>query len=257
MTHFMKLSVIILTKNEEKNLEKCLTSVSFADEIIIIDDLSVDNTISIAEKYKAFVFQNNLNGDFSKQRNLALEKAQGEWMLFLDADEELSKDLIEEIKQVATQNNTQESAYYLKRRDYFWNQELKYGETKTAREQGFIRLVKKNSGLWQGSIHETFKPTGCTATLKGFVNHFPHQTIKEFLESVNHYSTLRAKELLKEGKSTSIFEITFFPLGKFFYTYIGKRGFLDGAAGFAYSFFMSFHSFLVRTKLFQYKTIDR
>jgi hypothetical protein len=104
-------------------------------------------------------------------------------------------------------------------------------------------------------VHEEFKVTSYelrVTSLKGYLNHYPHPTVKEFLQEVNFYSTLRAKELFAQGKKTGIFAILFYPLGKFILTYFLKMGFLDGPPGFAYAFFMSFHSFLVRVKLYQY-----
>lgn len=247
----MKISAVILTKNEEKNIERCLRSISFCDEIIIIDDYSEDKTIEIVNKvlksnkvYK--VIQRKLNNDFAAQRNFGLSKASNEWVLFIDADEQVSSELKKEIigHDVYT--------YFIRRCDYFWGQKLKYGEIKKVREQGIIRFVKKNSGTWVGTVHEVFKTSkNNVAQLNGFIDHYPHQTLKEFLEDINRYSSLRAEELYSAGKKTNAFEIIVFPFGKFIYNYFIKLGFLDGPAGFTYVFMMSFHSFLVRAKLYQ------
>lgn len=250
------LSAVILTKNEEYNLERCLKSLSFVDEIVVIDDLSEDKTVDIAEKYKAHVHQSNLDDDFAKQRNAGMQKATGDWVLFIDADEELTKELSLEIQKITSSSNCDSVAFYIKRRDFFWGTELKHGEVSTARKKGFIRLVKNEAGEWHGRVHEEFKTAGKTDTLHGYLNHYPHQTVKEFISHVNRYSTLRAQELLKQGKKPSFFQLITYPFGKFILTYFFKAGFLDGTAGFAYAFFMSFHSFLVRAKLFQYTTID-
>lgn len=245
-----KLSVVILTKNEEKNIERCLSAVSFADEVIVVDDHSTDKTVEIAKKNKATVYEHALENDFAAQRNFGLQKAEHEWILFVDADEVVSPDLQKEITQSLL--NSKYDAYKLRRRDFFWSQELKHGETQKVRNNGLIRLMKKSSGEWSGSVHEEFHTKANVGMLKKFIDHYPHQTIKEFLESVNHYSTLRARELQKLGKKTNSLEIVALPFGKFLLNYFLFLGFLDGPAGFAYSFFMSFHSFLVRAKLFQY-----
>ena len=256
----MSISTVILTKNEEKNIERALRSVEFCCEIIIIDDYSEDETIqrvkgeglrvkSFEEKIK--IFRRHLGGDFAGQRNYAMQQTKGEWILFVDADEIVSDELRNEIINVVHQN-FQPVAYYLRRRDFFWRREMQFGETKKTKEIGIIRLVKKNSGKWAGKVHEEFKPNGSVGRLSGFLDHYPHQTIKEFLQEVNYYSSVRAKELFDRGKKTNIFEILCFPLAKFVLTYFIMLGFLDGPAGFTYAFFMSFHSFLVRTKLFQY-----
>ncbi len=257
----MKITAVVLTKNEEKNIERCLESISFCDEIIVVDDYSTDKTIerihdagnayirSAQKKYK--IFQRKLNDDFAQQRNFGQNKVSNEWILFIDADEEVTQELKKEIHRLVTTESRDTNAYFLKRRDYFWGQELKYGEIRKARNQGIVRLVKKNSGTWMGTIHEVFHTANNIGQLNGFLNHYPHPTLKKFINDINHYSTIRAEELFKRGIKVNIFEIIFFPFGKFIYNYFFNFGFLDGPGGFTYAFLMSFHSFLVRAKLYQ------
>ena len=245
----MKLTAVILTKNEEKNIENCLNSLVFCDEVIVVDDFSEDKTIEIVHKFdkNIKVIQRKLNNDFAEQRNFGLIKSRNEWILFVDADEVVTNELKSEIQNL----NFQKESYSIKRRDYFWNQELKYGEIKKVRDQGIVRLVKKSSGTWMGDVHEVFHTSKITGKLNSFLDHHPHQTLKEFINDVNRYSDIRSQELFDRGVKTNIFQIIFLPSGKFIYNYIFNLGFLDGAAGFTYSFMMSFHSFLVRSKLYQ------
>lgn len=247
------ISAIILAKNEENSIGRCLSSVSFCDDVIVIDDNSTDKTVEIAKKMGATVVSHPLNHDFATQRNFAMTKAKYDWILFVDADEVVSQELAEETQQVTSSKSqvtrTQQS-YYLLRRDFFWNKELKYGETQKARNRGIIRLVKKGSGKWVGKVHEEFVPNGDTAILNNYLNHYPHPTINDFLRSINDYSSKRAEELQAKGVRQTVLPIIFNPIGKFIYTYFIRLGFLDGPAGFVYSFMMSFHSFLVRGKLY-------
>ncbi len=252
----MKITAVILTRNEEKNLKRTIDSVLFCDEIVVIDDYSTDNTNVIAKKLGAKVYQRKLQGDFASQRNFGMTKAQGDWILFVDADEVISKELAGEIKSEIRNPKSEIQAYYIKRRDFFWGQELIYGEISKARNIGLIRLIKKGSKKWFGTVHEVFITAGKTQRLQFFLNHYPHPTLAEFLHSINIYSSLRAKELLWQGKNPNIIETILFPIGKFIYNYFIKLGFLDGPAGFTYAFMMSFHSFLVRAKLYQYTKID-
>lgn len=261
----MRLSAVILTQNNEKGIERCLKSVEFCEEIILIVDsknpsskFQVPNKLQISNSKPVIkVFERELGGDFAEQRNFGMEKASGDWILFVDDDEEVTSELKKETQQVMGYElgvRGETVAYYLKRRDFFWGRELKYGETASARSRGIVRLVKKNSGKWIGQVHEEFiiyNSEFRIRSLNNYLNHYPHKTIKEFLESVNLYSSLRAQELYSQAKKTNILEIMFFPLGKFIYVYLFKLGFLDRSAGFVYAFFMSFHSFLVRAKLFQ------
>ncbi len=251
----MKLSAVVLTKNEEKNIERCLKSLDFCDEIIIVDDYSTDKTIEIINnvwnKNFCSVHKRKLNNDFAAQRNFGLNKTSNEWILFVDADEEVSEELKKEIVSLFHGFIVKENTFRIKRRDYFWNQELKFGEIKKVRNQGIVRLVKKNSGTWMGTVHEVFHTANEVGQLNGYLNHYPHPTLKEFINDINYYSSIRAEELFNRQTKTNIFKIIFFPFGKFIYNYFLNFGFLDGPAGFTYAFMMSFHSFLVKSKLYQ------
>lgn len=249
------ITAVILTHNSCPSLERCLSSVSFCDEIVVVDDVSHDKTAAIARQHSAKVYMKALEGDFAEQRNFAMRKASNEWLLYIDSDEQIDEPLKESIIEAVEQGN--HDAYYLRRRDYWWGRELKYGEVMKVRSQGLIRLMKKNSGTWTGRVHETFEATGATARLDGYINHFPHQSLREFIHEINTYSTLRATELHDKQVKANLFHVLAYPLGKFIVTYILRLGFLDGAPGFAYAFLMSFHSYLVRVKLYQYRMFGK
>lgn len=241
----MKITAIILAKNEEKSIGKAIKSVSFCDEILVVDDESTDSTVLRSKESGAIVLTHALQGDFSEQRNWVMIHAKNDWVLFIDADETVSEELKEEL----IKNTLSYSSYFISRRDYFWNTELKHGETLKARTDGIIRFMKKGSGTWKGVVHEEYIPTEPVGKLGGFLNHYSHNTLSSFITDINNYSSLRAHELKKKGKKVSSIELILFPFGKFIYTYFLLGGFLDGPAGFVYSFIMSFHSFLVRAKL--------
>jgi len=239
------ISAIILAKNEEKNIEDCIKSVVFCDEIVVVDDNSEDKTKQIAIKNKAKVITHSLENDFSKQRNFAIEHTKGDWMLFVDADERVPKELAEEIRQVI---NTHSSiaGYYLKRHDYMWGKFLKFGETGNLY---LLRLAKRGSGKWIGKVHESWVANGRVAELRFPLLHFPHVTVAEFLYEINFYSTLRAAELKEQRVHTSWLQIVLYPKAKFLQNYVFSLGFLDGTPGLVLAIMMSMHSFLVRGKL--------
>ncbi len=241
------ISAVVLTKNEEKNIKECLETLQWCDEIIVVDDNSEDKTVEIAKKMRAKVFIRSLGRDFSNQRNFGLEKAKGDWVLFVDADERVSLELQKEIESVLKNGKSTVSGYLLKREDRIWGQSLKYGETAGIR---LIRLGKKGKGKWEKPVHETWNIKGEVGELKSPLFHFPHPTITEFLEEINFYSTLRARQLYQENRKTNLFEILAYPTGKFLKNYLLKLGFLDGMPGFVVALLMSFHSFLVRAKLY-------
>lgn len=243
------LSVVILTKNEENNILDCLESVKDAGEIIVVDDYSEDRTLEIVKKFdnEIRILKRAVDKDFSAQRNFGLSKATNEWVLFVDADERVSTLLREEIKQKTANNKIREiNGYYIKRRDVMWGRELKYGEVGNIK---LIRLAKKNAGKWAGQVHETCQVAGKVGDLENELLHFPHRAIRDFLSEISLYSSIRAEELKKAGSQVSVFDIVFYPKVKFFLNYFIKLGFLDGVPGLIVALMMSFHSFLVRSKL--------
>ncbi len=248
------LTGIVIAKNEEGSIQRCLKTLTFCDEILLIDNGSTDQTIERAREISARIISDNTRNNFSLLRNRAACEAQGDWLLYLDADEEISLDLRANIKHEL--ENPKADGYYLRRRDHFMGKILEHGELAKVYERGIIRLMKKGSGAFRGSIHEEWETGGQISSLDGFIEHYPHQSLKQFLEHVNEYSQIRAEELLSNGKRTHVFEIIALPVGKFLYTYLVKGGAKDGIAGFIYSFMMSFHSYLVRSTLFIKQSAD-
>lgn len=245
------ISVVILTKNEEKNILDCLESVLWADEIIIVDDNSEDRTIEVVKSLsnrKIKSYSKVLNEDFSSQRNYALSKTTKEWVLFLDADERVTNELREEINTqiISEKNKPKYNGFYIQRKDIIFGKMLKYGETGKV---NLLRLARKKSGIWYGKVHETWQVEGKIAKLENSLIHYPHQTINDFLKEINFYTSLRAKELYQKGVKASFFDIVIYPKAKFILNYFINLGFLDGIEGLVFAILMSFHSFLVRGKL--------
>jgi glycosyltransferase involved in cell wall biosynthesis len=248
------ISVIILTKNEEKNILDCLETVNWADEIIILDDYSTDRTIEIVESQKLKnlkILKRALDEDFAKQRNYALSCAQNEWVLFIDADERITAELRREVNDFVIEEKRKPlfNGMYIARKDFLWGKLLKHGEIGNIR---LLRLARKGSGLWNGKVHEQWLVDGETDIFENYLIHYPHATISEFLAEINLYTTIRAKELLDSGEKTSIFKIIFYPKAKFIQNYLFRLGVLDGIEGLVQAILMSFHSFLVRAKLWTY-----
>jgi len=132
-----------------------------------------------------------------------------------------------------------------KRRDYFWGRWLRFGETANVR---LLRLAKRTAGRWQRKVHEVWQVRGPVGELNSPLKHYPHQTIRDFVDSVNYYSEIDVSELKKEGKNFSVFRVVANPVGKFLENYFWRLGVLDGEAGFVVAFMMSFQSLVVRVK---------
>lgn len=239
------ISAVILTKNEERSIEKCLESLGFCEEIVIIDDFSSDRTLDISKKFNVKFYQSKLKS-FSEQRNLGLLKAKNKWVLFIDADELVSKKLREEIEKTVTHDKF--DGYFIKRNDKFLGHDMKYGDLGNV---WLMRLVKKEKSKWVNDVHEVCLVDGTTSRLNNYLLHTSHENLSEFIDKINKYSSLRAEELHRYNISASFISILLFPIGKFLYLFIIKFGFLDGIFGLIHALFMSMYSFLVRGKLYQ------
>ena len=255
----IKLSAIILTKNEENNIVDCIESVLWCDEIVIVDDNSGDRTVEIVRNLrseKIRVLTHSLDNDFSSQRNYGLDMANGEWVLFVDADERVTDGLKNEIEHLIRYSDRvkQLNGYFIKRRDFIWDKELKHGETRNIT---LLRLARKDAERWVGAVHEVWKVKGRIGELKNSLYHYPHQSINEFLQELNLYTDLRAKELFSQGVKPYWLSIVIYPLGKFLLNFILKQGFRDGMPGFIFAILMSFHSFLAWSKLYLLNTATK
>lgn len=237
------ISAIVLSHNDEGSIARTLASLTWCDETVVIDDFSTDKTVDIAKKQKAIVYQRHLNDDFAGQRNFGLEKAGGEWVLFVDSDEVVSPDLAKEIKESLKIDC---AGFYLKRRDWLFGKQLRHGETGRVR---LLRLAKKNAGTWKRAVHELWNVGGVAGELSRPLDHFPHPDVAQFIDDINHYSTINARHLYAQHVKVAWWHIIAYPAAKFFIDYFWYLGFLDGTAGAVTALMMSFHSFLTRAKL--------
>lgn len=253
------ISAVVLTKNEEKNISDCLRGISWCDEVIIVDDYSEDETLEKAAEIQTCLparqgrkgakikfFQRRLDDDWAGQRNFGLEKASNQWVLFVDADERITEQLKSEIELRVTSYDLRVNGFFLKRKDFLFGKWLEHGETSRVR---LLRLAKKNAGKWERRVDEVWKVKGKIGELKNPLLHYPHQTLTEFLESINFFSTLNARAFYEQGARVRLWD-WLKPLAKFTQNYFFRLGFLDGTAGFVHAVLMSLHSFAVRTKLY-------
>lgn len=234
-----KLSATVIVKNNEAGIKKLLPSLSFCDEIIVVDDYSLDATVKVAKKFKAIVYQRSLAGNFAAQKNFATQKAQGEWILSVDSDEVISKRLANEISQAI--KKTERSVYTIPRVDHWQGKVLNHTEDAN---RGIIRLFKKGTGSFTRAVHEYYQTTEPVDKIHTPIDHYPHPSVREFVDSISFHATLHARENRGEGKRVTLFQVFFYPPGKFFYNYIIAGAYKEGIHGFVYSVMMSFHSFI-------------
>jgi glycosyltransferase involved in cell wall biosynthesis len=244
------ISVVVLTHNSQAELSSCLSSLSWCDEIIIIDDYSTDNTLKLAQKFNAKIYRRHLQNDFAAQRNFGLQKAQGDWVLFVDSDETVSSALARELQTLINLDPIGSPVLQgkIKRQDWFLGKKLKFGE---SGRNSFVRLAKKSAGRWIGKVHETWQIKGKTQQLKNPLSHRRNISVSQFLTRINYYSAIRAQELYQQGRRFNYLKLVLWPPAKFIYNYIFRLGFLDGFAGLSLALIMSLHSLFVRVKLYE------
>lgn len=221
------LSVTIITKNEAHDIRACLESIKWADEIIVLDSGSTDDTIAICREYTNHVFSTDWPG-FGKQKNRALQKASGDWILSLDADERIPETLHQQIL-TAIQSSTDYVAYTMPRQSLYCGKLIKYG---AWHSKSVVRLVKKNYGQFTDVlVHEALQINGKIGHLSAAIIHPTYQNLEEMLEKMNQYSTASAQQKFFEGKQGSLSKAIAHGAWAFLYNYILRGGFLDGKAG--------------------------
>ncbi len=223
------LSALIITHNEDQNIHSVLENLSFADEIILVDSFSSDQTFEIASSFKNVkTFQNKFE-NFAAQRNYALSLASNPWILFIDADERLTADLKKEIELVITQENNV-AAYYMYRTFMFNTKKLHFSGWQTDK---IIRLFKKENAFYNHEkiVHEKLIINGETEKLKNKLIHFSYSSFQDYKQKMIFYGKLKAQEELAKNTKPNFFHFYIRPAYQFLHQYFVRLGFLDGKSG--------------------------
>ena len=228
---------MIAAKNEELMLPGCLKSVEFADEVIVIDDYSNDNTRQIAKKFGAKVFKRRLDG-FATQKNFGITKSSNDWVLIVDADERVEDSLIKEIS--AIKSNSKYSAYDIPRKNFIKGKWLKHGGLYPDYQR---RLINKNHCKYgTREVHEIMDVNGSTARLRGNIIHYTYSTYKEYYTKVKKYAVLEAQWTTNRPRFVSIPKA-------FVVRYFVEKGYKDGISGFVSAVLMSYYQLLIWKKV--------
>lgn len=220
-----KLSVIIITYNEESDIEDCLKSVSWADEIILVDSFSTDRTVEIAEKFGCKIFQHKWEG-YAVQKRFALDNTLNEWILSLDADERVTDQLKSSIDNIL-QNGSLFNGYKIARRNHFLGKWIKGAFWYPDYQLRFFR--KRNTKIEIVPIHEGFEIEGETGIIEGDIIHYSYKNIFDAIKKVNRYSTLMAD--IKKNKKVNVYDFFLRPRAAFYADFISRKGYKDGIYG--------------------------
>ena len=253
MENPIKISALAITLNEAHNIEGYIKSLWFADEIIIVDSFSTDQTVALASKHeKVIVYQRKFD-NFSAQKNFAISKAKNDWATFFDLDEEVTEAVAKEIIEVS--KNPKAIAYFIKRDYHFMGKRIKYSGFQT---DYVIRFFNKNFCLYNSNlVHETIEAKGKTARLIHSSPHHTYKTFDHFTGKFHQYSELQAKMLYEKGKKPTLYHFLFRPCYRFWHQYLIRLGILDGKEGFILAYVSAFSVFKRYVNLWMlYRKID-
>jgi glycosyltransferase involved in cell wall biosynthesis len=224
----MTISICIICFNEEHNIRRCLESSTWADEIIVVDSMSQDKTVAIAKEYTDMVYQKAWPG-YLEQKSFALSKANGVWILSLDADEEISTFLRDEILTEIRKTEAKDG-YRIPRRSFYQGRWINHSGFYPDKQ---LRLFRFAKGRWTGGrVHEKVEIKGTVGELKSDILHYPYKgVISGQLQTVNSFSSLFAQDMHESGKHYRLSLLLLRPVFKFLEVYVLKLGFLDGLAG--------------------------
>lgn len=240
-----KISCVIITRNESKNIRRCLQSVSWADEIVVVDSYSTDDTKRIASEFTDKIYDLKWEG-FGPAKEFAKNRATGEWVLSVDADEVVSEKLRDEIQKIVESEDSLDG-YFIPRRSNFLGRWIKHGGWYPNL---ILRLFRKNKGNFtKRLVHEEVKICGKSGRLKNDLLHYTDPDFDHYLKKLNQYTSLGALQLYKEGKRANLWDIFFRPLVTLVKVCFFEKGFLDGVPGLILAISSAFQVFSKYVKL--------
>ena len=240
----MQISATIVTLNEERNIARAIESLRCADEVVVVDSGSTDQTREIALRSGARVIEEPWRG-FAGQKNYAAECACFDWVLCIDADEVIDKQLEAEILALK-QNGTVNDGYSFPRRAQYLGRWIQHSGWYPDRK---VRLYHRAKAKWVGEyVHESVEVNGSVGKLQGDLLHFTCHSLSEHLRTLDRYTSLAARELVTRGQPVTMRRLTVDPAWTWFRTYVLQRGFLDGPQGLAIAWMAALYTFLKYAK---------
>jgi len=246
------ISATLITYNEERNIGEALQSLSWVDEIIVVDSGSTDSTLEICRQSTDRVFHRDWTG-YVDQKNYAVEKARNDWIFSLDADERPSPELCSEIQDLARKGfgNT---GYRIPRVAHFMGRWIRHGDWYPDYQ---LRLFDRRHGKWDGGrIHESVRINRPAELLKGEILHYTYRNLSEYLSRLETYSSLAARDYRQRGKTATPFSFLGHPTAVFIKAYLLKRGYLDGVPGLAVAIMGAVSVFFKYAKLYELQLND-
>ena len=242
------ISVIVITLNEEENIRVCLDSVRWADEIVVVDAESTDRTVEIAREFTPYVFVRPWQG-FAPAKNFALAQCHHDWVLWIDADEQVTPELAAEIRQAV--QDERYAGYKMPRRAFFLGRWIRH----SGWYPGYVlRLFRRDAATFNDNlVHEGVQLRGRTGKLQHDLLHYTDKTIAHYFKKFNRYTSLAAQQLHERGSRFHRRDLLFRPGILFVKMYLLRRGFLDGMQGLILALFSAAYVFVKYAKLWEYE----
>ncbi len=239
----MGISAVLITYNEELNIEACLQTVQWADELVIVDSGSIDRTLPRAQRFNAKIFHRPFT-NFSEQKNDALSHATQDWVFLIDADERMPSELAREVQKIVAGQNA-DAVYAVPRETYFFNHRLRFSGT---RGDFPIRLFPRDKARFEQPVHEIVVSNLPQKRLRHALYHYSTRDLKHYKEKLQRYIPLELETMARKGRRPAIFDPVLRPLAQFIWLYFFQLGILDGMTGLNFAFLSAYYTFLKYTK---------
>jgi len=247
------VSVYLLTTNNRRTIERCLKSLSWAQELVVVDSFSQDGTYEVCKQYTDKIFQKKWMGH-RDQYQYAADLTTQDWVMFVDADEEIPPELADEIRVELSEKGKDLDGYFAYRRTFYLGRWIRYGGWYP---DGEIRLYRRGKGRWEGGLHAKLAVAGEIGILKNQYLHYTYRDISDQIQTIDRYSKTAAEDMMDRSKPFRLVNLLFSPPFRFFKDYILKLGFLDGIPGLIIAMSTAYYAFIKHAKLWEHEFLSR
>jgi len=247
MVDKISVSVYILTFNNLRTIERCLKSLDWAEELVIVDSGSTDGTYEICQRHTDKLYRREFQGH-RDQYQYAADLTTRQWIMFVDADEEVPPELVEEIGGMLKSRAEDVDGFFVYRRTYYLGKWIRYGGWYP---DGEIRLYRRDKGRWEGGLHAKIVVGGKVSKLKSRYLHYTYRNITDQIQTIDKYSRIAAEDMAQRGEKFSFFKLLFHPPFRFIKEYLFKSGFRDGLPGLIITVSTMFYVFIKYAKLWE------
>jgi glycosyltransferase involved in cell wall biosynthesis len=247
------VSVYVLTFNNRRTIDRCLRSLGWAEELVIVDSFSTDGTYEVCQQYTDRTYQREWKGH-RDQYQFAADLTTRDWIMFVDADEEVPEELVEEIQGELNEGAKDRDGFLVYRRTYYLGRWIRYGGWYP---DGEIRLYRRDKGRWEGGLHAKIIVDGQVGVLKSQYLHYTYRDISDQIHTIDKYSQIAAEDMAMNGEKWSLFKLLFRPPFRFIKEYLFKSGFRDGLPGLIIIVSTMFYVFMKYAKLWELTSLKK